>query len=165
MENIKANTIITLIVSNKLKQADKNTAEALEVTLKNLIKKFKVNSSNIIEPAIDNTETSYTGHIELDITFKNLEEMFNFVYDFTPSSFEIYSPETLVIPSPTFTGELNALTGTILNVTNMKQSLEFSLKSFCENVYTILNSTESKPKKLEKIEEQLIKYYVPARKK
>lgn len=165
MENIKANTIITLQISNKLEEAEKITAEALATTLENLKKKFKIKSSEIIEGVLDDKELSYVGHIELDITFKNLEEMFSFVYDFTPSSFEIYSPETLVIPAPTFTGELNALTGTILNVTNMKQGLEYSLKSFCKAVFEILNNDSKDKKKLSEIQTELEKYYIPARKK
>ena len=72
--------------------------------------------------------------------------MFSFIYDFAPTSFEIYSPELLEIPAPVFTGELNALTGTILNVTNMKQGLEYSLKTFCKSVLEILEDSSQTQK-------------------
>lgn len=163
MENIKSNTIITLRFSSKLDEAEKLTAEALNKSLENLKKKFKIKSSEILEPSLDENGRAYTGHLELDIIFKNLEEMFSFVYDFTPSSFEIYEPEKLEIPAPVFTGELNDLTGTILNITNQKQGLEYSLKSFCKAVFEILNNTSKDKKKLQEIQTELEKYYIPAR--
>lgn len=164
MEKIKANTIITLRISNKLDKADEITAEALNKTLENLNKRFKIKASEIIEPILEDNNLAYVGHLELNIIFKNLEEMFSFVYDFTPTSFEIYDPEKLVIPAPKFTAELNDLTGTILNITNQKQGLEYSLKSFCKGVFEILNNSSKDKKKIQEIQTELEKYYIPARK-
>lgn len=163
MENIKANTIISLVINAQLKDADLITLDALKSTVKKIKDQFKINKDTIFEPEKSEDERVYNGHIELDITFKNLEEMFSFIYDFAPTSFEIYSPELLEIPAPVFTGELNALTGTILNVTNMKQGLEYSLKTFCKSVLEILEDSSQTQKKLLKIRSELEKYYVPAR--
>jgi hypothetical protein len=77
-------------------------------------KKFKVIESEISEPEIEEKSKLYLGFIDIKIQFKEIKDILDFVYDYTPSSIEIQEPENLKVNSLELTGILNDMSNKFL---------------------------------------------------
>lgn len=86
--------------------------EYIEKTLKDYVAKLKnegfIISKENYEEAVPQDKL-FSTFAELEITFKNLQELLNFCFEALPSSVEILEPTTMTLQSATLTGFLNDL--------------------------------------------------------
>lgn len=108
---VLARTIIEIIGSPKahVDQTIKNYVNAIEnenkIILKKDISKSKKHESNL-----------YAAFAEIEILFKNLNEVIYFCFDYMPSSIEIEEPEEMIYKSHDLTTFINDLQGRLHDV-------------------------------------------------
>lgn len=93
-----------------------NVEKALEVVEKKIKdeKRFKVLESEIIEPELDEKTKLYSGLIEVQARFENIQGILEFVLDYTPSSVEVEDPEKIQLDIASLNAVLNDFSGHIL---------------------------------------------------
>ena len=93
-----------------------NVQKALEVVVEKIkdSKGFKVLSSEIIDPELDEKTTLYSGLIEISIRFIDAKDILGFIVDFTPNSIEIEDPERIEFDNDELTGILNDMSSILL---------------------------------------------------
>jgi len=103
-----------------------NVDKALNLVLNKLKdekKKFKVLDSHLESPELDDKTTLYMGFIEVSVKFKDTSEILAFILDYTPTSVEIEEPETIELNAQDFTGILNDMSTSVLNLNNKIRQL------------------------------------------
>ena len=107
-ENLKANVILEILGTPK---------DHVENTLQQVIKKIKEyegikviteKSNEAIEKEFQKIKV-WSTFVELDISFKNIDRLTSFCYDFMPSSVEIYKPQQIVFPLQDLNNLINDL--------------------------------------------------------
>lgn len=155
MEKIKTESIVTLSTPTK-DLCDKH----LEIAKSNMLQLYKVANIEILEPEKFGEEKPYySGHIEAEIEFKDVEQMFDFLVKFMPVSFEILDPSILKVPSSHLTTPLNQLIGDLQQIQNSKSTYETTFLHVCEQFHQILSSRERN--KDAKLKEVLYKVFKP----
>ena len=103
-----------------------NVSKALKLVVDKLSSKenkVKLIESNIEEPELDDKTTLYYGFIEVEIKFKEVQDIFNFILDYTPTSVEVLEPENIEIGFSDLTELLNNVSQLSLNSQNTIRQL------------------------------------------
>lgn len=93
-----------------------NVQTALE-TIESKIKELsyaKVKDSELIEPALDEESSLFSGMLETHARFDDIEKLMGFIVDFTPNSIEIEDPDTFKLDSAVVAGMVNDLSTHLL---------------------------------------------------
>ncbi len=118
--------------------------EHIEKTLKDYVqkikenKKIKVLSEEYAEPK--EVQKLYSVFVELELRFKEMDEIINFCFDYMPSSIEIIEPEEVVLRSSDMTDFLNDLQGRLHKVDGMLKSMMAENKVLKKNGLTIVKN-------------------------
>lgn len=102
-------------------------------------KNFKVKESEIIDPELDEETTLYSGLLEVLIKFDHIQEVLDFIVNYTPNSVQVEDPENLKLDAASLSNTLNDFSShllkanhqiRVLNATlhNMKKDAESSSK-------------------------------------
>lgn len=108
-----------------------NVDKALKLVLdklNNKENKFKLIDSHIGNSELDEKTTLYYGFIEAEVKFKEVNDIFNFILDYTPTSVEVLEPEHIEINSSGLTDLLN-------NVSNMSLSFQQKIRELSAQVH------------------------------
>jgi len=108
-----------------------NVDKALKLVLdklNNKENKFKLIDSHIGNSELDEKTTLYYGFIEAEVKFKEVNDIFNFILDYTPTSVEVLEPEHIEINSSGLTDLLN-------NVSNMSLSFQQKIRELNAQVH------------------------------
>lgn len=84
---------------------------------------FKVISSDIGKPELDEETTLYSGFLEITAKFEDSSKLLAFIVDYTPSSIEVEDPEKIIMNNNDFSGVLNDLSALMLKTTNENRNL------------------------------------------
>lgn len=98
-----------------------NVQKALEMVLGKLKEekeRFKILESEIIEPELDEETTLFSGIIEVQVRFEDVEKLMEFIVDYTPNSVEIEEPSEFEFDSVSFTAILNDMSSHMLKITS-----------------------------------------------
>jgi len=134
MVKITANFIIQ--IAGKPKKA---VEDALKTVMGNIKKEedMEIIDSQLLEPELTEDKILYSGLINLQAEFDDLERLFGFVYDYLPVSVEVEDPEKIDLTAH----DLNVL----LNLTT-KNLLEYMHKINNLSIY------------VNQLKEELVKY-------
>ncbi|MDA3855407.1 MAG: hypothetical protein PF569_04050 [Candidatus Woesearchaeota archaeon] len=103
-----------------------NVEKALNVVLDKLKAEkdnFKVVSSDVGKPELDEETTLYGGFLEVSAKFENASKLLAFIVDYTPSSIEVEDPEKIVMNNNDFSGILNDVSALMLKTQNENRNL------------------------------------------
>lgn len=102
-----------------------NVEKALNLVLKKINddKRYKVVSSDVAEPILDEETTLYGGFLDIEIKFAEVNEILGFILDYTPSSVEVIEPEKISLDNNYLTGILNDMSLKLLGSTNKIRQL------------------------------------------
>jgi hypothetical protein len=90
--------------------------ETMQLLLKKAkeTKELEVINSSIEEPEkVDDDSALYSGFLEMELKFLNLETVFGFIFDYMPTSIEISDPDRITMDLSTYNGFLSDFIGRI----------------------------------------------------
>ncbi|MBD3319262.1 hypothetical protein GF342_05125 [Candidatus Woesearchaeota archaeon] len=133
--------------------------EYIESTLKKYVDKFRENlditSAEFAKPK-EQEGGLFSVFAELEITFKNMSDLFGFCLDAMPSSVEIMDPETLTFESVYLADFLNDIQTKLHNTDMVVKTLSAQNKTLDKNAQTIvrnfiINLLAAGPKTIEEL--------------
>lgn len=106
-----------------------NVQKALDMVLGKLKEdeRWEVKESEIIEPELDEETTLYSGLIEVQAKFVDVEKLMEFIIDYTPNSVEIEDPSEFEFDSVAFTGILNDMSSHMLRINSQLRNANATL--------------------------------------
>lgn len=106
-----------------------NVTKALEFVEKKIKEHqdYKVLDSEIVEPELDKETSLYSGLLDVQVKFEDIDSLFGFILDFAPNSVDIEEPENFNFDSAYFTGFLNDISSKLLRNSNQIRMLNANL--------------------------------------
>ena len=119
-------------------------ADYIDNTAKNIIATIKKNENyEILNEFLSDTEDRehlFSKFIELDLKIKNLPAIFDFCFDFMPSSIEIIKPEKLTLESRDMTAFLSDLQARLHNSDMATKKMNSIVKYLRSNIFKLVKN-------------------------
>lgn len=112
MEKIIANFLIQL--GGKPEKIVEDTIETVEKKLKEEKEKFKLLDFEASELDLDNESSLFFTTIDVSVEFTSVNEIFNFITDYNPTSVEVESPSKMKMDLHDTNEVLNNVSGIVL---------------------------------------------------
>jgi hypothetical protein len=110
-------------IAGKPKENVEKALQYVDEKLGNASKDYKLKSSEMSIPELDEESTLYSAFLDVVLEFEEVGKILEFILDYTPNSVEIESPQELTLDSTALTGVLNDFSNHFLKMNDKVRRL------------------------------------------